>query len=108
MVTDDRAAFWRCRAGPSRTSACDAGGGLSRTPRQVGGHRFTVCVATATPRDLPVIIERAAAWSWTASAKQVTQFPVHPTAFYAARPRWGASGATSDAGDSYKLTDYLR
>jgi hypothetical protein len=34
--------------------------------------------------------------------------PVHPTAFYAARPRWGASGAKSDPGDSYKLADYLR
>jgi len=32
--------------------------------------------------------------------------PVHPTAFWAARPRWGASGAKSDAGDSYKLADY--
>jgi uncharacterized membrane protein len=34
--------------------------------------------------------------------------PVHPTAFWAARERWGASGAKSDAGDSYKLADYLR
>src|SRR5205085_11093215 len=34
--------------------------------------------------------------------------PVHPTSFYAARPRWGASGAKSDPGDSYKLADYLR
>jgi hypothetical protein len=36
--------------------------------------------------------------------------PVHPTAFHAARPRWGASGAKSDPGgaDGYKLADYLR
>ena len=34
--------------------------------------------------------------------------PVHPTAFWAARPRWGASGAKSDPGDSDKLADYLR
>jgi hypothetical protein len=34
--------------------------------------------------------------------------PVHPNSFYAARPRWGASGARSDPGDSYKLADYLR
>jgi len=34
--------------------------------------------------------------------------PVHPTAFFAARPRWGASRAKSDPGDSYKLADYLR
>jgi len=34
--------------------------------------------------------------------------PIHPNAFNAARPRWGASRAKSDAGDSYKLADYLR
>jgi Transposase/Transposase IS116/IS110/IS902 family len=34
--------------------------------------------------------------------------PVHPNAFNAARPRWGASRAKSDPGDSYKLADYLR
>jgi transposase len=34
--------------------------------------------------------------------------PVHPTSFFAARPRWSASGAKSDPGDSYKLADYLR
>jgi transposase len=34
--------------------------------------------------------------------------PVHPNAFHAARPRWGASRAKTDAGDSHKLADYLR
>ena len=34
--------------------------------------------------------------------------PIHPNAFHATRPRWGASGAKSDPGDSYKLADYLR
>lgn len=34
--------------------------------------------------------------------------PIHPNAFNAARPRWGASRAKSDPGDSYKLADYLR
>jgi hypothetical protein len=34
--------------------------------------------------------------------------PVHATAFHAARPRWSASRAKSDPGDSYKLADYLR
>ncbi len=33
--------------------------------------------------------------------------PIHPNASNAARPRWGASRATSDPGDSYKLADYL-
>lgn len=34
--------------------------------------------------------------------------PIHPNAFAAARPRWGASRAKSDPGDSFKLADYLR
>lgn len=34
--------------------------------------------------------------------------PVHPNAFNAIRPRWGAARAKSDPGDSFKLADYLR
>ncbi|MGH8871276.1 MAG: IS110 family transposase [Acidimicrobiia bacterium] len=34
--------------------------------------------------------------------------PIHPNAFNAARPRWGASRAKSDPGDSWKLADFLR
>jgi transposase len=34
--------------------------------------------------------------------------PVHPNAFNATRPRWGASRAKSDPGDSYRLADLLR
>ena len=34
--------------------------------------------------------------------------PIHPNAFYAARPRWRAARAKSDPGDSAKLADYLR
>ncbi len=34
--------------------------------------------------------------------------PIHPNAFNAARPRWGASRAKSDPGDSWRLADYLR
>lgn len=34
--------------------------------------------------------------------------PVHPNAFHAVRPRWGATRAKTDAGDSFKLADYLR
>jgi hypothetical protein len=34
--------------------------------------------------------------------------PIHPNAFNAARPRWSASRAKSDAGDSWKLADSLR
>lgn len=35
-------------------------------------------------------------------------FPVHPAAFNALRPRWGSARAKTDAGDSFKLADYLR
>lgn len=37
-----------------------------------------------------------------------TVVPVHPNSFNAARPRWGASRAKSDPGDSWKLADYVR
>jgi Transposase len=58
--------------------------------------------------DVPVIIERTGGLvvdRLLAAGHPVV--PVHPTAFFAARPRWGASGAKSDPGDSYKLPDYL-
>lgn len=61
------------------------------------------------PEDLPVAIE-------TTSGLVVDRLleaghpvvPIHPNGFNAARPRWGASKAKSDPGDSYKLADYLR
>ncbi|MBW8795073.1 MAG: IS110 family transposase [Streptomyces sp.] len=62
-----------------------------------------------TPAELPVIIERSSGLivdRLLEAGHPVV--PVHPTAFHAARPRWGASGAKSDPGDSYKLADYLR
>jgi transposase len=61
------------------------------------------------PANLPVIIERTSGLvvdRLLLAGHPVV--PVHPTSFYAARPRWGASGAKSDPGDSYKLADYLR
>ena len=61
------------------------------------------------PQGLPVIIEKNSGLVvdlLLAAGHPVV--PVHPTSFYAARPRWGASGAKSDPGDSYKLADYLR
>ena len=61
------------------------------------------------PGDLPVIIEKTSGLivdRMLAAGHPVV--PVHPNSFYAARPRWGASGAKSDPGDSYKLADYLR
>jgi transposase len=61
------------------------------------------------PAHLPVIIERSTGLvvdRLLAAGHPVVA--VHPTAFHAARPRWGAAGAKSDPGDSYKLADYLR
>jgi hypothetical protein len=49
------------------------------------------------PAGLPVIIERSSGLvvdRLVAAGHPVV--PVHPTAFWAARPRWGASGAKSD------------
>ena len=33
---------------------------------------------------------------------------VEPSAFKAARPRWGSAGAKSDLGDAFMLADYAR
>jgi Transposase/Transposase IS116/IS110/IS902 family len=59
--------------------------------------------------DLPVAIERADGLivdRLLAAGHPVV--PIHPNAFHAARPRWGAAKAKSDPGDSAKLADYLR
>jgi transposase len=61
------------------------------------------------PHELPVAIEQSSGLvvdRLLAAGHPVV--PVHATAFHAARPRWGAAGAKSDPGDSYKLADYLR
>jgi transposase len=61
------------------------------------------------PEELPVAIEQSSGLvvdRLVAAGHPVV--PIHATAFHAARPRWGAAGAKSDPGDSYKLADYLR
>jgi transposase len=61
------------------------------------------------PGDLPVAIETSRGLvvdRLLAAGHPVV--PVHPNAFHAMRPRWGASKAKTDAGDSHKLADYLR
>ncbi|WP_334144049.1 IS110 family transposase [Rhabdothermincola sp.] len=61
------------------------------------------------PEDLPVAIETTSGLvvdRLLAAGHPVV--PIHPNAFNAARPRWSASRATSDTGDSFKLADYLR
>jgi transposase len=63
----------------------------------------------AAPAELPVAIERADGLvidRLLAAGHPVV--PIHPNAFHAARPRWGAARAKSDPGDSAKLADYLR
>jgi hypothetical protein len=61
------------------------------------------------PAELPVIIERSSGLVVDRLLEAgYPVVPVHPTAFHTARPRWGASGAKSDPGDSYKVADYLR
>lgn len=60
-------------------------------------------------QDLPVAIETTSGLivdRLLAAGHPVV--PIHPNAFNAARPRWGASRAKSDPGDSWKLADYLR
>ena len=61
------------------------------------------------PEDLPVAIETTSGLvvdRLLAAGHPVV--PIHPNAFNAARPRWGASRSKSDPGDSFKLADYLR
>src|SRR5919198_741885 len=61
------------------------------------------------PEDLPVAIETTSGLvveRLLAAGHPVV--PIHPNAFHAARPRWGAARAKSDPGDSAKLADYLR
>lgn len=62
-----------------------------------------------TPASLPVAIETTTSLvvdRLLAAGHPVV--PIHPNAFNAARPRWSASRAKSDPGDSFKLADYLR
>lgn len=61
------------------------------------------------PVELPVTIETTRGLvidRLLAAGHQVV--PVHPNAFHATRPRWGAARAKNDAGDSFKLADYQR
>jgi transposase len=63
----------------------------------------------AQPDQLPVALERP---SGLVVERLLAQghpvVPIHPNTFNAARPRWGASRAKSDPGDSYRLADFLR
>jgi transposase len=75
--------------------------GIARTLAKLAKH--------GSPADLPVAIEttRGLVVDRLLQAGHPV-VPVHPNAFHAMRPRWGASKAKTDAGDSLKLADYLR
>ncbi|WP_445398691.1 IS110 family transposase [Streptomyces sp. LE64] len=75
--------------------------GIARTLAKLARH--------GSPADLPVAIEttRGLVVDRLLQAGHPV-VPVHPNAFHAMRPRWGASKAKTDAGDSLKLADYLR
>jgi transposase len=75
--------------------------GIHQAMTRLAGH--------GRPDDLPVAIEATSGIvvdRLLAAGHPVV--PIHPNGFNAARPRWGASKAKSDPGDSFKLADYLR
>jgi transposase len=75
--------------------------GLATTLRRLAG--------LGDPSGLPVAIETSSGLvveRLLAAGHPVV--PIHPNALHASRPRWGAAGAKSDPGDSYRLADYLR
>ena len=83
--------------------------GVQRTPSRAG--RDAGPAGPPRPPDRAAGGDRdgPAAWSSTGCwPPAIRSCPIHPNAFHAARPRWGAAGAKSDPGDSYKLADYLR
>jgi transposase len=66
-------------------------------------------VGLGDPAELPVAIETSSGIvveRLLAAGHPVV--PIHPNALHVSRPRWGAAGAKSDPGDSYRLADYLR
>ena len=65
--------------------------------------------ALGAPDEVPVAIESSCGLVVDRLLEAgLCVYAVHPNAFNAARPRWGASRAKSDPGDSYKLADFLR
>lgn len=70
---------------------------------------FTKLAHYGAPGELPVAIEASTGIVVDRLLEEgFPVVPIHPNAFAAARPRWGASRAKSDPGDSAKLADYLR
>ncbi|MGH3833267.1 MAG: IS110 family transposase [Pseudonocardiaceae bacterium] len=105
---------WDWATGSHDVTVIDSAG--ARTDRWALAHTEAGVLSTLArlrrhggPADLPVVIEatRGLVVDRLLAAGHPV-FPVHPNAFNAVRPRWGAARAKSDPGDSFKLADYLR
>lgn len=81
---------------------------LAHTETGIDGTLARLC-RHGDPAQLPVAIEttRGLVIDRLLAAGHPV-IPVHPNAFNAIRPRWGAARAKNDPGDSFKLADYLR
>ncbi len=75
-------------------------GGITTTLARLAGH--------GDPGEPPIAIETSNGLLVERLLAGHPVVPIHPNAFSATRPRWGASRAKTDPGDSYKLADYLR
>lgn len=75
--------------------------GIDASLRRLAGHGDPAGLPIAIEATHSLVIDRL-----LAAGHPVV--PIHPNAFHATRPRWGASKAKTDPGDSYKLADYLR
>lgn len=107
-------AGWDWATGSHDVTVIDQAG--ARTDRWALAHTEAGIATTldrlrrhGVPADLPVAIEttRGLVVDRLLAAGHPV-IPVHPNAFNAIRPRWGAARAKSDPGDSFKLADYLR
>jgi hypothetical protein len=107
-------AGWDWATGSHDVTVIDQAG--ARTDRWALAHTETGIAATLArlrrhgdPASLPIAIEttRGLVVDRLLAAGHPV-IPIHPNAFNAVRPRWGAARAKSDPGDSFKLADYLR
>ena len=97
---------WDWASGSHHVTMIDAAGGI--VDRWAFTHTEAGLLAAVqrmarhgSPAEQPVIIERPTGLvvdRLLGAGHPVV--PVHPNSFHAARPRWGASGAKSDPGDS--------
>jgi transposase len=75
--------------------------GIARALAKLSCHGASVDLPVAIETTRGLVVDRL-----LAAGHPV--IPVHPNAFHAARPRWGAARAKNDPGDAFKLADYAR